>query len=195
MMKMHDSLLHPGEVRCHLSALGSALVATLIGSSVTLALLVGCASAGPGQQAGTAGTAEAREEIHKDVVRGIFERAWNEADFEGLDDVISDRARFHFRGRTMSTGLDDLKRLVALWQDAFADLTFTVEDLVAEGDLVAVRLTFRGIHRGEWKGLAPTGKRIEVTEMMFFRFSESKVIELWEDYDEYGMRLQLSEEP
>lgn len=69
---------------------------------------------------------------------------------------------------------------------------FTIEDLVADGDLVAARLTHTGAaQRAMWKGLPPTGGHIEVDAMFFFRFGGGRLVEVWEVEGEYAMWEQL----
>ena len=102
---------------------------------------------------------------------------------------------FNFRGEAPVVGREGLQAQVNLWRGAFPDFHFVIGDLIAEGDLVAARVRFTGTHTGDdWFGLAATGKSIDVTEMMFFRFEQGLVVEVWEDYDEYVMRQQLGAE-
>lgn len=63
--------------------------------------------------------------------------------------------------------------------------------MVAEEDLVAVRLILSGTHQGQWKDIPATEKHLSVTAMMFLRFEKSKLVEIWEDFDELGLRQQL----
>jgi len=64
-------------------------------------------------------------------------------------------------------------------------------DLIQEGDLVAARVRYSGTHRGTWFGIPPTGRSIEVDEMMFFRFESGRLVEAWEVDDQLTMRTQL----
>jgi predicted ester cyclase len=125
------------------------------------------------------------------IVHQIFAQGWNEADFEGIETWIAADAKFHFRQRTHTTSADDLRRIVTGWHRAFAGFRFTIEDMVVEGDLVAVRLALSGTHRGQWQDIPATGMEVHVTAMMFLRFADGQVVEIWEDYDEHGMRKQL----
>ena len=61
----------------------------------------------------------------------------------------------------------------------YPDIHLTVEDLIAEGDKVVGRTTVTGTHRGEFMGLAPTGKSITYNEIFIFRFVDGKVAETW----------------
>jgi len=75
--------------------------------------------------------------------------------------------------------------------NAFPDIKFTIEDMIAEGDKVAVRLTFSGTHRGEFLGIKPTGKRITVPEISIWRIVSGKFVEEWGFSDRVGAFQQL----
>jgi len=131
-------------------------------------------------------------EDNKQVVRQIFESVWNEANFDGIEKLWVPNVIFHFRGLADSVGPKNLRNIVKSWRGAFPNFQFVVEDLIAEGDQVAARVRFTGMHTGtDWFGFSATRKTIDVTEMMFFRLHDGKVVEAWEDYDEYVMRIQL----
>ena len=60
-------------------------------------------------------------------------------------------------------GLEGVKQFLTLFRSAFHDIRFVVEDMIAEGDKVAARITMSGTHRDEFQGIAPTGKQIDVS--------------------------------
>jgi predicted ester cyclase len=68
---------------------------------------------------------------------------------------------------------------------------FTIEDLIAEGDKVVLRYTFRGIHQGQWRGLPPTGKAVTFTGIFIYRMVDGKIVEGWENADALGLVQQL----
>jgi predicted ester cyclase len=70
-----------------------------------------------------------------------------------------------------------------------------VEDLVAEGDKVAARVTVRGTHRGAFLGLAPTGKAVTQTGIDIVRVAGGKAVERWGSFDELGLLQQLGALP
>ena len=73
------------------------------------------------------------------------------------------------------------------FRQAVPDPTYTVEDQVAEGDKVVSRYTVSGTHRDEFRGIASTGKEMEITGTSIFRFSEEgKVVESWDNLDQLG---------
>lgn len=138
------------------------------------------------------GRPEETAEQNKAAVRYVFERAWNEAHFDSLAAVWGPAVPFHFRGRASAVGPDEVRGQIVRWRRAFPDFRFTIQDMIAEGDRVAVRLTFTGTHQARFMGVDSTGRQITVTEMMFFRLASGRVVEAWEDYDEHGLRQQLA---
>lgn len=87
-----------------------------------------------------------------------------------------------------------MKETVSTWLKAFPDLKIKIEDIVAEENKVAGRYTFSGTHRGKILGIAPTGKKIAVSQMCFIRFGNGKIAQVWEDFDALGMYQQLGME-
>lgn len=89
------------------------------------------------------------------------------------------------------TGWDEIRAGMETMRGAFPDLTATVEDAVSEGDTVAMRITLRGTHEGEFMGREPTGKTIEVGSMIFTRIESGKIVERWAQPDTLGLFQQL----
>lgn len=126
------------------------------------------------------------------VVRAMFDEVWSAGSFGHLSEMLAPDFRFHFRGRTNPMNTEQFQQMVSAWRTMFPDLRFTVEDIVSAGDRTAARLTFTGTHQGTAFGIEPTGRAVSVTMMAFFRFADGRVAELWEDYDEHGLRQQLT---
>jgi steroid delta-isomerase-like uncharacterized protein len=95
-------------------------------------------------------------------------------------------------GTVLERGPEDVKKFVIEYRSAFSDIEDVVEDMIGEGDRVATRWTLRVTHTGEFRGIPATGKRITITGIGIFRFSEEgKVVESWDSLDELGMLRQL----
>jgi steroid delta-isomerase-like uncharacterized protein len=90
-----------------------------------------------------------------------------------------------------STGPEGVKAQVRALRAAFPDLTVTIEDLVAEDDLVAVRATWRGTHQGAFQGVPPIGRRIELCGMTFWRIAGGQIRERWNLIDLPALMRQL----
>jgi steroid delta-isomerase-like uncharacterized protein len=74
-------------------------------------------------------------------------------------------------------GREGLKDVILMTRTAFPDLEWVTEDMVAEGDMVASRFTWRGTHRGPFLGVPATGRHITVTGMVFDRVVEDQLVE------------------
>ncbi|MEX1286925.1 MAG: ester cyclase, partial [Acidimicrobiia bacterium] len=127
----------------------------------------------------------------RDFVRRIFEEGWNGGSFECLEGATAPSVLMHYNGASMRVTPDSLPHLVGEWRSAFPDLEMRIRHLVADGDLVAASLSVHGTHRGDWRGLPASGTVVAVEEMMFFRFEDGLLVEMWEVFDEAGMSAQL----
>ena len=76
---------------------------------------------------------------------------------------------------------------------AFPDVKFVVEEMIAEGSIVAARYRWQGTHQGSFLGIAPTGRRLSVRGMEFYRVEGGRVLERWDLSDEFGMLTQLGD--
>jgi C-1 hydroxylase len=89
-------------------------------------------------------------------------------------------------------GLESNKQFIKDEIRAFPDLHLTIEDIIAEGDKVWVRLKETATHRGEYRGLAPTGNKLSYKVVAIWRIVHGKCIEGWIVYDQLDFLKQLS---
>jgi steroid delta-isomerase-like uncharacterized protein len=133
-------------------------------------------------------------EANAALVADSFE-AFNKGDIERLLAVASPDLVMHFaelpeplRGReTWQEGFELMRR-------AFPDLEAHVDDLVAAGDRVAVRVSFRGTHAGEFQGVPATGRSVHYVSHEFYRVEDGVIVEEWICSDMASLFRQLSEE-
>ena len=93
-------------------------------------------------------------------------------------------------------GAETTKGEIEYFRNAVPDLTYTIEDQIAEGDKVVTRYTVSGTHQGEFFGVAPTGERITMSGITIDRFDEDgKMVEEWPEYDLLGVMRQLGAVP
>ncbi|HEY97231.1 MAG TPA: ester cyclase [Dehalococcoidia bacterium] len=116
------------------------------------------------------------EEKNKEVVRRVTEEVFNGKNMSVLDELVSPDYVYHgafgdFRGR------EGLKEIITAYHQAFPDIHATIDQILAEGDTVAYRLTVRGTFQGEMMGIAPTGRQLNITEGVFIRFEDGKEAE------------------
>ena len=95
----------------------------------------------------------------------------------------------------LAPGRQGTLELFTMIRAAFPDLRITAEDMVAEGDKVVARVTMSGTHRGEFMGIAPTGKQITVGIIEILRIAGGKMVEHWNVVDSLGMMQQLGAVP
>lgn len=74
---------------------------------------------------------------------------------------------------------------------AIPDLLQTVEDIIAQGDKVVVRISLQGTHKGNFGGIPATGKKVKIHGAFIFRISQNKITEVWAFPDEMGILRQL----
>lgn len=127
-------------------------------------------------------------EENKEVVRRVYDHL-NRRELAALFKLFNPGHVGHFTDRDMS--LEEEKQFWPMFFAAFPDANWTIEDMVAEGDRVAYRVTCRGTHRGEFMGIAPTGNKIETTNTGIERIAGGKLAEWWGTTDTLRMMQQL----
>jgi len=112
-----------------------------------------------------------------------------------VDQLVAANCVVHYPGGLDVRGPEALKEHAAKFYTAFPDFLHTIEDIVAEEDKVVARFTNRGTHKGEFMGIAPTGKQVTFTAIGISRITEGKLVEAWVDYDALGLLQQLGAVP
>jgi steroid delta-isomerase-like uncharacterized protein len=131
-------------------------------------------------------------EENKTTFRRYVEEVSNDGNLDVADEIFDRYLAHQSDGSVLERGPEDVKRFTGEFRGAFPDFHTTIEDMVAEGDKVVTRWRAGGTHRGEFRGIAPTGEEIEITGIGIFRFSEEgKVVESWDNFDQLGMMKQL----
>ena len=134
---------------------------------------------------------------NKATFRRYVEEGWANGNVVVADEVFADRYIAHQPdGSEEERTPEDVKQFLRQYREAFPDLEITIEEQIAEGDKVVTRWASRGTHRGEFRGIAPTGNEVRLTGIGIFRFSEEgKVVESWDNFDQLGMLQQLGAVP
>jgi steroid delta-isomerase-like uncharacterized protein len=130
------------------------------------------------------------EEANKDLACHSWELASQGAP-DLLEEVYAADLLWHEPDQDVH-GLEEAKQYYSTYLSAFPDLSFTVEDVIAEGDKVVTRWTLRGTHQGEVEDFGPpTGRQIEQEGITIHRIEEGKIVEEWERYDLLSFLQQL----
>lgn len=133
-------------------------------------------------------------EESKSIVRRVIQEVFVRRSDAAVDQLVSPAFTPH-SWPNVQPGIASLKEAMKRVSAGLADTTMTVEDMIAEGDKVAVRLTARGRHAGEFMGMPPSDRSYEISETHIFRVENGKVIEHWRDADMLGMMQQIGALP
>jgi len=108
---------------------------------------------------------------------------------------FAENALDHDPAPGQGTGREGFKTFFTALTTAFPDAHIEPAHLVADDDNIAIAYTLTGTHEGEFHGLAPTGKTIEVRGMQIARFENAEIVERWGSSDELGILTQLGVDP
>ncbi len=129
-------------------------------------------------------------EANKAQTRQIIDQGWNKGNMDALNDLISPDFVNHTAPNLNETR-DGFKQRVQMVRTAFPDWEVTVDEMLGEGDKVVTRWGGRGTHRGPFRGIPATGKKIEVTGIAIDRVLDGKRVEGWAEWDMLGLLQQL----
>jgi steroid delta-isomerase-like uncharacterized protein len=118
-------------------------------------------------------------QANKQRVREMIEEVWNGGRPERLPEFWVDDTR------------NEAAALHEMLTNAFPDLRVDVEDMVAESDRVVARLTFTGTHRGAFRGIEPTGRKVSFGAIRIYQLADGKVVDTWAYQDSLGLVSQL----
>jgi steroid delta-isomerase-like uncharacterized protein len=134
-------------------------------------------------------------EQNKAIARRAFEEPWK-GNLDVIDELISNDYVGHDPANPEPLrGPEGVKEFVSTYRAAFPDARITVEQQLAEGDLVATRWSGRGTHDGELMGVSPTGKQVTVSGLTISRLEGGKIVEEFQNWDTLGMLQQLGAVP
>jgi len=128
-------------------------------------------------------------EENKALISKVIE-AVNGRNLTLLDELIASDFVYHTDTQQIQ-GLEVMKQVIEEEINGFPDLHVAIEDVIAEGYKVCIRLKETGTHTGKFRGLAPTGKKINYTAITIWRIVNSKVVEGWGVYDMLDFYKQL----
>jgi len=111
-------------------------------------------------------------EENKAIVRRLYE-AYNEQNLALFDELYSPD---YVNATLQIQGVESAKQFITKVYKGFPDWHETVEDIIAEGDKVWVHVKLTGTHTGEYRGLAPTGKKIAFSGMQIWRIANGKIV-------------------
>ena len=132
-------------------------------------------------------------EANKDVVREIVDRIFVHQEDKAIDELVSEDFTPHTFG-PMPRGREGLREGMRRAGAGVSDAEFTINDMVAEGDRVAARMTTSARHTGPFMGIEPTGNRYSIDEIHIFRIRDGQMVEHWHAFDTANLMAQLKGE-
>lgn len=129
---------------------------------------------------------------NKLIARRVYEDCWNKAMLDTVGDLYAKDSHFHDPVfPSLGPGVESMKRHIQMCRNAFPDLKFTVNDIIAERDEVVVHWTAQGTQQGQFLGLAPTHRRATVSGTSICRIKNNKIAEQWSDWNVLTLLDQL----
>ena len=133
-------------------------------------------------------------EENKELMRRWFEEVWNKGRSEAIAEMFAeDGIAYGLANESGNTlrGPADFQAFHKNFRAAFPDITVTVEDAIAEGEMVAARCVVRGQHTGDGLGFAATERPMEITGITIARIRDGKIVEAWNNFDFMSLYQQL----
>ena len=127
------------------------------------------------------------------VVRRLLDRFVNAGDEQAADEIFADDCVNHLAPPDPPGDRESIKRFVRDLREVFPDMHYEVVHLVGAGDLVALNLLGTATHRGTWRGIAPTERRVHIAVMSFFTFREGRIVARHNITDVAGVLRQITE--
>jgi steroid delta-isomerase-like uncharacterized protein len=132
------------------------------------------------------------DEASRELILRLHERLFATSDLATIDEFFAEEFVSHNNPPGFPDGVAGVKRFFGLFRDAFPDVEVRIDELVAEGDRVAVATTIIGTHDRELLGVPPTGRKVSVTGIDIVRVANGKIVEHRGLTDTLGLMRQLS---
>ena len=135
-------------------------------------------------------------EQNKAVVRRLIDEVFNQGNISVVDDLATPGFIEHEDlPPGMPAGREGVKMLTSAMHGAFPDFHAAIEDLIAEGDKVVLRMTWKGTQKGEFLGIPASGKHLDITVIDILGFRDGKIVDHWGLMDNARMMQQLGAMP
>ena len=129
-------------------------------------------------------------ESNKALVRRFIDEIFVQGKFDPVDELLADDFVPHTWPHS-GDGKSDLKAAIERVGKGLTGAKFTIDDMIGEGDEVAVRLTASATQTGPFMGMPASGRRYEIGEIHIFKIRDGKVTDHWHQFDAMGMMQQL----
>ena len=116
------------------------------------------------------------EEENKEVARRVIDEVFNNKNMSVLSELVSPNYVYHGAFGD-AKGPEGLSEIISAYHNAFPDIHATIDEMVAEGNTVASRISIQGTFKGEMMGITPTGRKLNLVEGVFIHFEDGKEVE------------------
>ena len=130
-------------------------------------------------------------DANKALLQRFYDEVINGRNLDLIDELLSDDFVEHEEFPGIPPTREGVRQTFAMFYAAFPDIHFRVDDLLAEGDLVAARVTITGTHEGEFMGVPATGRSVEIVAMDFISFRDGRGTAHWGVGDMVSLLQQL----
>jgi predicted ester cyclase len=131
----------------------------------------------------------------KEIVRRFVDEYQTGADDRALAELMDPNVVDHSRPPGVALGAEGVQQQFDTFRAAFADFRAEILDQIAEGDKVVTRKVFRGTHAGEFQGIEPTNREVEIHVIDIVRVIDGRIVEHWNCVDRLGLLAQLGALP
>lgn len=125
------------------------------------------------------------------ITRRLYDEVMTQGHLEAIDELVADDFVDHEELPGASPDKAGIRDYMATMRTAFPDIQATIDDLITSGDRTVARAHISGTHRGEFMGIAPTGKHVDVETIDILEFHDGKLTEHWGVTDTMAMLQQL----
>ncbi len=129
-------------------------------------------------------------EENKELARQFFEQIWNQGDESAIDRYIAEDATGN--DPKFGVGRESFRLQWTKWRNAFPDINFAVEEIIAEGNIVVTRWHLTGTHKGEYLGQPATGNKVAVDGVSIDRIENGMVVSGFDAWDSSELVKQIS---
>jgi steroid delta-isomerase-like uncharacterized protein len=134
-------------------------------------------------------------EENKALFRRWFDDVVNANDYSVVDELLAPGYQAHFPGAPEAIDRDGHRGMVEMFAAAFPDWQESIEDVIAEGDRVVLRVTAGGTHEGDFQRMPASGRAVTITGIGIARIEDGRIAESWWDFDGLGLMQQLGAIP
>ena len=131
---------------------------------------------------------------NKALSRRWFEEVWNKKRDDAIEEMLAPGGVVHGLSESGEDlpGPDAFRRFYRQFRSGFPDVRVTVDQVIAEGDMTALRFTAYGTHTGDGLGIKATGRPIRVSGMCMVRWKDGKIVEGWNEFDAASLMRQIT---